>query len=124
MVHGENRIPYWIDRSLTGLAGPDDDATISFGLPFELGDCPYGKSRIKGDSSSDMRVEVTPTPQPYPAYKPSNVEWLGNVPAHWDVRRLKKHLLINDSGVWGDEFDEQGVIVLRSTEQTIDGGGR
>ena len=26
--------------------GPDYDATISFGLPFELGDCPYGKSRL------------------------------------------------------------------------------
>ena len=46
MVHGKNRIPYWIDRRLTGLAGPDYDATISFGLPFELGDCPYGKSRF------------------------------------------------------------------------------
>ena len=45
MVHGKNRIPYWIDRRLTGLAGPDDDASISFGLPFELGDCSYGKSR-------------------------------------------------------------------------------
>ena len=45
MVHGKNRIPYRIDRRLTGLAGPDYDATISFGLPFELGDCPYGKSR-------------------------------------------------------------------------------
>ena len=47
MVHGKNRIPYWIDRSLTGLAGPDYDATISFGLPFELGDCPYGESGIR-----------------------------------------------------------------------------
>ena len=46
MVHGKNRIPYWIDRRLTDLAGPDYDATISFGLPFELGDCPYGKSRL------------------------------------------------------------------------------
>ena len=26
---------------------------------------------------------------PYPAYKDSGVEWLGNVPAHWQVRRLK-----------------------------------
>ena len=25
----------------------------------------------------------------YPDYKPSGVEWLGDVPAHWDVRRLK-----------------------------------
>ena len=47
MVHGENRIPYRIDRSLTGLAGPDYDATISFGLPFELGDCPYGEYRLE-----------------------------------------------------------------------------
>ena len=36
-----------IDRRLTGLAGPDYDATISFGLPFELLDCPYGKSRLQ-----------------------------------------------------------------------------
>ena len=35
MVHGKNRIPYWIDRRLTGLAGPDYAATISFGLPIE-----------------------------------------------------------------------------------------
>ena len=33
------------DRRLTGLAGPDNDATISFGLPFESEDCPYGKYR-------------------------------------------------------------------------------
>ena len=46
MVHGENRIPYWIDRRLTGLAGPDFDATISFGLPFEPEDSQYGKSRM------------------------------------------------------------------------------
>ena len=36
MVHGENRISYWIDRRLTGLAGPEFDATISFGLPLSL----------------------------------------------------------------------------------------
>lgn len=28
------------------------------------------------------------TGQPYPVYKPSGVEWLGQVPAHWEVRRL------------------------------------
>ena len=27
--------------------------------------------------------------QPYPAYKPSGIDWLGDIPAHWDVRRLK-----------------------------------
>ena len=27
--------------------------------------------------------------RPYPAYKPSGIDWLGDIPAHWDVRRLK-----------------------------------
>ena len=27
--------------------------------------------------------------RPYPAYKPSGVEWLGDVPEHWEVRRLR-----------------------------------
>ena len=30
-----------------------------------------------------------PTPQPYPVCKLSGVEWLGNMPEHWEVRRLK-----------------------------------
>ena len=31
------------------------------------------------------------TGQRYPAYKPSGVEWLGDVPEHWAVRKLKHH---------------------------------
>ena len=27
--------------------------------------------------------------RPYPAYRPSSVPWLGDVPAHWEVRRVK-----------------------------------
>ena len=30
-----------------------------------------------------------PDLKPYPQYKPSGVEWLGDVPAHWEVRRIK-----------------------------------
>ena len=47
MVHGKNRIPYWIDRRLTGLAGPEYHAIISFGLPLESEDCQYGKSQLQ-----------------------------------------------------------------------------
>ena len=42
----------WIDRRLSGLAVPDYDATISFGLPFESEDSRYGKYRVKGLSES------------------------------------------------------------------------
>ena len=47
MVHGKNRIPYWIDWRLTCFAGPEYDFIILFGLPFEPEDCQYGKSRIE-----------------------------------------------------------------------------
>lgn len=57
----------------------------------------------------------------YPKYKPSGIEWLGDVPEHWEVKRTKTILARNDSGVWGEDFDEDGIIVLRSTEQTVDG---
>ena len=68
MVHGKNRIPYRIDRSLNGLAGPDYDATISFGLPFEPEDSQYGKSRFndltaytgKGLAGYDRYIQYVP----------------------------------------------------------------
>ncbi len=34
------------------------------------------------------RIDVR-TGQPYPAYKDSGIEWLGQVPEHWEARRLK-----------------------------------
>ena len=46
MVHGKKRIPYWIDRRLNGLAGPEYHAIISFGLPIEPEDSQYGEYRM------------------------------------------------------------------------------
>ncbi len=37
--------------------------------------------------------------KPYPAYKSSGVEWLGEVPAHWEVRRLKYLVTVNDEAL-------------------------
>jgi len=62
----------------------------------------------------------------YPAYKASGVEWLGEVPEHWEVGRLKRSTVSAKNGVWGDEakqdandipcvrvadFDRQGLRV-------------
>ena len=58
---------------------------------------------------------------PYPEMKASGVAWIGDVPNHWNVCRTKSLLLRNESGVWGSDFDDQGIIVLRSTEQTANG---
>ena len=39
------------------------------------------------DQAVTGRIDVR-TGQPYPDYKPSGVEWLGDVPIHWRVLRL------------------------------------
>ena len=66
MVHGKNRIPYRIDRRLTGLAGPDYDATISFGLPFESEDSRYGKYRIEVVRRGSGSLFAAPSPRQVP----------------------------------------------------------
>lgn len=35
----------------------------------------------------------------YPSYKPSGVEWLGDMPGHWEVKRLKYGATINDEAL-------------------------
>ncbi|WP_172651084.1 restriction endonuclease subunit S [Rhodococcus opacus] len=58
----------------------------------------------------------------YPQYKDSGVAWLGDIPNSWVMSPLKFHLERNDGGVWGDDPDGVAdTIVLRSTEQTVDG---
>ena len=36
---------------------------------------------------------MTPHLPPYPVHRPSGVEWLGDVPAHWEVQRLRSHVV-------------------------------
>lgn len=57
----------------------------------------------------------------YPKYRDSGVGWLADIPVHWSVKPVKASLIRNDSGVWGQDFDDDGTIVLRSTEQTMHG---
>jgi len=46
-------------------------------------------------------------------YKSSGVEWLGEIPQHWDVKRLKYVAEISTSGVWGEDpaFEGDGCPV-------------
>lgn len=60
----------------------------------------------------------------YPAYKDSGVEWLGKIPGHWEAKPFKALLSRNDSGAWGEDAVAEGTIVLRSTEQAVDGRWR
>ena len=46
----------------------------------------------------------------YEAYRDSGVEWLGEVPGHWEVKRLKWSRAAAVNGVWGDEPDGENDI--------------
>ena len=48
---------------------------------------------------------------PYPAYCSSGIEWLGEIPEHWEVARLKWSVSRMVNGVWGDEPDGDNDIV-------------
>ncbi|WP_216823203.1 restriction endonuclease subunit S [Aeromonas caviae] len=52
--------------------------------------------------------------QPYPDYKDSGVEWLGEVPTHWFLHALKRSVSGCVNGFWGDEPNgDSDLIVLR-----------
>lgn len=54
--------------------------------------------------------------------KDSGIEWIGAIPINWDIAQFKKILIRNDGGLWGnDPSGQDDILVLRSTEQTIDG---
>lgn len=41
----------------------------------------------------------------YPSYKPSGIEWLGEIPEHWDIRRLKYTVDLINMKVEGADND-------------------
>ena len=55
--------------------------------------------------------------------KDSGIEWIGEIPESWEALCFKKVIINNDGGVWGDDptNTENDKIVIRSTEQTVDG---
>lgn len=57
--------------------------------------------------------------------KNSGIEWIGEIPIEWKTVKMKYILTNNDGGVWGKEPNSKNnKLVIRSTEQTIDGHWR
>jgi type I restriction enzyme, S subunit len=62
--------------------------------------------------------------KPYPAYKDSGVEWLGEIPRHWDTKRLKD--VSSRSAMYGaneasDAYQAEGVRFIRTSDISEDG---
>lgn len=56
-----------------------------------------------------MSVQPARRWQPYPAYKDSGVAWLGEIPVHWEIKRLKYATSIN-SDVLKEDTDPNYII--------------
>lgn len=56
--------------------------------------------------SKECRLVRVNYHRPYPRYKDSGVEWLGQVPVHWDVVRLKHLFFIINGGTPDSEIAE------------------
>ena len=61
--------------------------------------------------NSKLETPLRPCFKPYPAYKDSEIEWLGKVPAHWEVRRLGTIAEMRVSNV--DKHSRDGELPVR-----------
>ena len=79
------------------------------------------RRRAKLRSSAPSRAVLTPA---FPL-KPSGVEWLGDLPAHWEVRRLEQLATKFGSGITprggATVYQEDGVPFLRSQNIHFEG---
>ena len=50
--------------------------------------------------------------RPYPAYKDSGVEWLSQIPAHWQARRLKHLASLNQESLREDTNPELQIVYV------------
>ena len=53
--------------------------------------------------------------KPYPSYKDSGIEWLGEIPTHWDIARLKSTIDGCQNGIWGEDptGNDDDVVCVR-----------
>jgi type I restriction enzyme S subunit len=63
---------------------------------------------------------VTRGLNPHAPMKPSGIEWLGDVPAHWEVMPLKRDLdfLTSGSRGWAENYSDEGELFIRITNLT------
>jgi type I restriction enzyme S subunit len=55
--------------------------------------------------------------KPYTKYKPSGIAWLGDIPEHWELRKLKYSLQINNGADYKHIQSDSGYPVIGSGGQ-------
>src|SRR3989338_6748647 len=50
----------------------------------------------------------------YNKYKDSGIEWIGKIPEHWEIKKLKKSAnFINGFAFNSDEYVDEGIKIVR-----------
>ena len=62
------------------------------------------------NSTCELGDDAARALKPYPAYKDSGVEWLGDVPAHWEVLRLKQICRLAYGDALADAVRRDGAV--------------
>ena len=58
----------------------------------------------------------------YEEYKDSNIEWIGEIPEHWDVRKMKNLIFFQEGpGLRNWQFTDDGIKVICVTNITEEG---
>ena len=80
---------------------------------------------MKDNKIREIRIiRENPRFRPYPEYKASGVEWLGEMPSHWRKSRFKYESLVPVQyglNINSDIYAEQGIRFIRTTDITEDG---
>jgi len=57
---------------------------------------------------------------PYPNYRESDIRWLGRIPRHWDIGRIKYSTYVKGrigwQGLRADEFIDEGPFLVTGTD--------
>ena len=121
----------WIDHSKTkvGYEIPFNRHFYTFAPPRELTDI---DTDLKGATTriAEMKRQavisnaVTKGLNPNATMKDSGIEWIGKVPAHWEVKKLKYVCLssaLYGANIAATHYQETGIRFLRTTDITDDG---
>ena len=68
---------------------------------------PKNHTQLHGPHPSDL--------PPYPQYKPSGIPWLGDIPAHWEMRRLK-YSAVNVTKMTSQRNEDEITLALENVE--------
>jgi len=62
--------------------------------------------------------------KPYPSYKDSGVEWIGEIPSHWDNSKIKYETVVPVQygiNISSESYVDEGIRFIRTTDITDDG---